>query len=290
MTADVAALTRLINGEVILAMGLPPDGWMGRRLQPVLSRATHHFSEIFAVADRLMAEEGMESAARWVLLHLVQDSQARGLENIPPEGPLVIAANHPGAADSAAIGANAGRDDLKILASDVPFLKNLGQIGQHLIFLPRKGIQARMLAVREAIRHLDAGGALLLFPHGTIDSDPAFMQGAESELDGWSRSLAIFLGKVPDARVVPSIVSHVIVPSYMHHPLTWLQRARVDRQRLAIMLQIIQQMLGKNLDVVPHVSFGEAIDWRAAREAGDALRAVVQAARQLLRAHLAWQA
>src|SRR5574340_474480 len=123
MTADVATLTRLINSEVIIAMGLPPDGWVGRRLQPVLSRATRHFSEIFATADRLMAEEGMVSAARWVLLRLVRDSHARGLENIPSEGPLIIAANHPGAADSAAIGARAGREDLKILASDVPFLK-----------------------------------------------------------------------------------------------------------------------------------------------------------------------
>ena len=32
-----------------------------------------------------------------------------------------------------------------------------------------------------------------------------------------------------------------------------------------MMIQIIQQMLGKKLDLVPHVSFGEAIDWRAAQ-------------------------
>ena len=90
----------------------------------------------------------------------MKDAQARGLENVPAEGPLIIAANHPGAADSAAIGANAGRDDLKILASDVPFLKNLSQIGQRLIFLPRKGIQARMLAMREAIRAVLAKSGL----------------------------------------------------------------------------------------------------------------------------------
>jgi hypothetical protein len=290
MTADVATLTRLINREVIRAMGLPPEGWMGQRLQPVLSRATCRFCEIFATADRLIAEDGIVSAARWVLSRLVRESHARGMENIPLEGPLVIAANHPGAADSVAIGASAGREDLKIIASDVPFLQNLSQIGKHLIFLPRRGIQARMLAMREAIRHLDGGGALLLFPHGTIDPDPAFMPDAESELNAWSRSLAIFLGRVPETRVVTSIVSHVILPGYMHHPLTWLQRARVDRQRLAIMLQIIQQMLGKKLNVVPHLSFGEPIDWRAAREAGDALKAVVQAAKLQLHAHVAWQA
>ncbi|HET6845363.1 MAG TPA: 1-acyl-sn-glycerol-3-phosphate acyltransferase [Anaerolineales bacterium] len=290
MTADVPTLTRLINTEVLLAMGLQPDGWLGRRVQPVLSRATQRFAEIFSTADHLIADEGMVCAAHWVLLRLVQGLRARGIENIPPNGPLVIAANHPGAADSVAIGASAGRDDLKILASDVPFLKNLSQIGQHLIFLPRKGIHARMLAMREGFRHLDSGGALLIFPRGTIDPDPAFMPDAEAQLDRWSRSLALFLAKVPTTRVVTSIVSHVVDPNYMHHPLTWLKRGRVDRQRLAIMIQIIQQMMGKKLDLEPRVSFGEAIDWPAAKQAGDALNAVVLAAKHLLHAHLAWQA
>ena len=45
----------------------------------------------------------------------------------------------------------------------------------------------------------------------------------------------------------------------MHHPLTWLRRRRPDRQRLAMMIQIIQQMLGKRPQIVPHVSFGAAI-------------------------------
>ena len=166
---------------------------------------------------------------------------------------------------------------MKIIASDVPFLINLTQISRHLIFLPRQGIQARMLAIREAIRHLSPAALLLLFAHGTIDPDPAFMPDAESELNGWSRSLEIFLTRVPESRVVTSIVSHVLDPGYMRHPLTWLQRARVDRQRLAIMAQLIQQMLGKKLDLVPHVSFGEALDWRAAKAAGDSLQAVVAA-------------
>lgn len=289
MTADVATLTRLINGEVFRAMGIAPEGWMGERLQPVLSRATRRFSEMFAEADRIMAEEGLVSAARWVLLHLARDFRARGTQNVAPDGPIVIASNHPGAADSVAIAANTGRNDLKIIASDAAFLTNLTEIGRHLIFLPRQGIQARMLAMREAIRHLEDGGALLLFAHGTIDPDPAFMPGAETDIDGWSRSLGIFLGKVPETRVVSTIVSNVLDPWYMRHPLTWLKRGRVDRQRLAIMIQIIQQMLGKNLDLVPRVSFGEAIDWRAAKEAGDSLQAIVAAAKRLLRAHLSWQ-
>jgi hypothetical protein len=289
MTADVATLTRLINNEVLLAMGLPPEGWAGQRLQPLLSRATRRFSALMSQADSKIAEEGMVSAARWTLLQLVEDLQARGVQNIPSEGPVVLASNHPGVVDSLAIGACAGRGDLRAIASDVPFLTNLTEIKEHLIFVPREGIQARMLAMRDAIRHLEGGGLLLLFAHGTIDPDPSFMPGAEAELNGWSRSLEIFLDKVPETRVVATIVSHVLDPRYMRHPLTWLQRARVDRQRLAMMLQVIQQMLGKKLNLVPRVSFGEAIEWRAAQKTGSSLEVVVEAAKRLLRTHLAWQ-
>jgi len=292
MTAEVSRLTRLINNEVISAMGLPLDGWAARRMQPLLSRATSRFCEMFYRADRLIAEEGMATAARWVLLNLVKDFKVRGTQNIPHEGPLLIASNHPGTVDSLTISASAGREDLKIIASDVPFLQSLTHVGEHLIFLPRLNLQERMLAMRRALRHLKEGGAVLLFARGGIDPDPSFMAVAEAEqeLAKWSRSLEIFLEKVPQARVVASIVSHVIEPSYMHHPLTWLRRTRPDRQRLAMMMQIIQQMLGKRLDLVPHVSFGEVIDWRATKYDGDSVRAVVEAARQLLKSHLAWQA
>lgn len=291
MTADISTLTRLINNEVILAMGLSPEKWPGRHLHPLLSRATGRFSAMFATADRIIARDGLSAAARWVLLNLVRDFRVRGVQNIPAEGPIVIASNHPGTVDSLAIGASARREDLKIIASDVPFLKGLSHIGEHLIFLPRQGLQARMLVMRTALRHLQEGGAVLLFARGGIDPDPSFMrlEDAEAELKKWSRSLAIFLGSVPRTRIVTSIVSHVIDPAYMHHPLTWLRRRRSDKQRIAMMIQIIQQMLGKTLNLVPHISFGEAIDWHATSETGDSMQVVVEAETRLLRSHLAWQ-
>jgi hypothetical protein len=88
---------------------------------------------------------------------------------------------------------------------------------------------------------------------------------------------------------VTSIVSHVIDPAYMQHPLTILKKRRPDRQRLAIMMQIIQQMLGKKLALVPHVSFGDVIDWQTAKEAGDSLRVIVTSAQRQLKTHLTWQ-
>jgi hypothetical protein len=85
--------------------------------------------------------------------------------------------------DSLAISACARREDMKIIASDVPFLKNLTHIGEHLIFLPRRGVQARMLVMRTALRHLQQDGAVLLFARGSIDPDPSFMELAEAEAE-----------------------------------------------------------------------------------------------------------
>jgi hypothetical protein len=291
MSCDVSLLTKLINDEVIRAMGLRSDGWAGQHLQPILSRATRRFSEIFVTADSVIAEEGLVAGARSVLRDLVSDFLVRGTQNIPHSGPVVIASNHPGTVDSVTIVASAGREDMKIVASAVPFLQNLTHVAEHLIFLPRQGIQARMLAVRKGIHHLQQGGALLLFARGNIDPDPSFMAEAETEreLAAWSRSLDIFLSRVPQSQVVASIVSHVLVPAYMHHPLTWFQRGRCDRQRLAMMIQIIQQMLGKKLDIVPHVSFGQAVSWTSSGIQRQSREKIVEAARHLLKSHLAWQ-
>jgi len=146
-----------------------------------------------------------------------------------------------------------------------------------------------MLVVRQAIRHLREGGALLLFARGNIDPDPAFMQDADVELTAWSRSLEIFLRSVPQTQVVTSIVSHILHPAYMYHPVTWLRHRRRDRQRLAMMLQVIQQMLGKKLDLVPRVSFGEPVCSGAAASTETTLETIVESASSLLRSHLAWQ-
>jgi hypothetical protein len=89
--------------------------------------------------------------------------------------------------------------------------------------------------------------------------------------------------------VVVSIVSRVIDPAYMHHPLTCLRRARPDRQRLAMMLQIIQQMLGQQLDLKPRITYGEVLDMERIGSAEHTLEVIRHSARRVLESHLAWQ-
>ncbi|HEX2696088.1 MAG TPA: 1-acyl-sn-glycerol-3-phosphate acyltransferase [Anaerolineales bacterium] len=290
MSIEVATLTRLIDNEIIQAMGLPIDSWLGRHLHPILARATRRFSAMFAEVDRIIAIQGFPAGARWLLLNLVKGYKTRGAEHIPQDGPLVIASNHPGTVDSVTLAATAKREDMKIVAGAIPFLQNLPNVSRHLIYTSYDDPFNRMVVIRKSIQHLREGGALLLFADGHIDPDPSFMAQAEREITHWSRSLEIFLRTVPQTQVVTSIVSGVIDPRYMRHPITWLRRARPDRQRLAMMIQIIQQMLGRQLDLVPRVSFGSPVNLHSIGDTEHALQSIVNSARELLRSHLAWQA
>lgn len=289
MSIEVSTLTHLINNEVIQAMGLPTESWLGQRLHPLLARATRRFSEMFVEVDRIVAAQGLPAGARWLLLQLVKGFEARGVEHIPRQGPLVIASNHPGTVDSVTLAATAQRSDLKIVAGAIPFLQNLPNISKHLIYTSYDNAYNRMVVLRESIRHLRQGGALLLFADGHIDPDPSFMAHAEEEITHWSRSLEIFLRSAPQTQVIASIVSGVLDPRYMRHPITWLRNARPDRQRLAMMMQVIQQMLGKKLDLVPRVSFGDLINIQSIGSAEHVLQTIIDSARRLLNQHLAWK-
>lgn len=290
MPASIATLSHQIDDEVIRAIGVPLDGWLADRLHAILGPATRKFSELFSEVDRIVGQQGLPAGAAWLLRRLAAGLDARGVENIPRQGPLIIASNHPGTVDSLAIVASAQRADLKIIASAVPFLQSLPNISGHLIFAPKpRHVEARMLALRDSIRHLRSGGTLLLFADGNIDPDPALMPFAGRDLAGWSRSLEVFLRRAPETRVVVSIVSGVIDPRCMRHPITRLRRARPDRQRIAMMLQVIQQMLGRKLDIRPRVSFGELLDGAQIGPPECALPAITQRAQALMRSHLAWQ-
>lgn len=286
MSAEVATLTRLIDNEVIQAMGLPVDSWAGQRMHSILQRATRHFSELFVECDQIIAAHGLPDGARWLLSQLVKGFVVFGAEHIPVDGPLIIASNHPGTVDSVTIAATAQRFDLKIIAGAVPFLQNLPHVSNHLIFTPYDDPYARMLVIRKSIQHLRDGGALLLFAQAGIDPDPAFMPGAEEGLAHWSRSLEVFIRSVPQTQVIASIVSNVLDPRYMRHPVTWLRRARPDRQRLAMMIQIIQQMLGKKLDIAPQISFGNLLNIHNMENPDHVLQAIIDSAKSLLHGHV----
>ena len=232
-----------------------PVDWITR--QPLL-----RFCQMFVEADHTLSQKGIAATARWLLMsRFVRDICTHGQEQVPTSGPLVVVANHPGAYDSVAITASLGRDDLSIVASGIPFFKRLPTISQHLIF-STADTTVRMSVIRETIRHLQNGGAVLIFPTGHIDPDPSFMQGSAESVDGWSSSVEIFLRKVPETRLLPAVVSGVLSPRAIRHPLTRLESEGWKRQRVAELIQLFGQVLLPRQTLrEPKISFGSPLNF-----------------------------
>ncbi|MFH1609263.1 MAG: 1-acyl-sn-glycerol-3-phosphate acyltransferase [Candidatus Bipolaricaulota bacterium] len=285
---EAQELQRLIVAEIFKAMGWSPAGRISRLLAPVFFRAVRRFAEVAATCDRLIAEQGLTEAARWTLAQFTKGFLAEGTEHIPREGPLLIACNHPGTVDSLVIVASVARQDLKVVAGPIPFMQHLPNVSRHLIYSSGDDVRRRAGVVRQAIHHLEDGGALLLFARGHLEPDPACMPGAEDELAHWSRSLEIFLRSVPQASVVVGIVSGVLARESVRHPITWVRRGRVERQRLAMIIQFVRQMRGRKIPLVPRVTFGEPLPASALQ--GDPLPAIIESARRLLARHRVPQA
>ncbi len=287
--AEIQRLKELLVYELTKALGLPQRNSVKSVIRWVFGKALQKFSELAVGLDQAVAQGGVSAGANWILPRFVKSHAARGTENIPAKGPLVIAANHPAAYDSLVISAHVARPDYKVIIGDIPFFQNLPNISKNAIFAPADAdIQGRMRVVRECIRHLQNEGALLIFARGGIEADPAFMPAPDGEFNLWSRSLEIFLRCVPQTRVLITIVGGVIAESAFRHPITWFRQARPDKQRLAFMYQMVRQMLSgkETFGLIPHVTFGDVIT--GANHEG-VLEQVTGAAQRTLEQHLAWQ-
>jgi len=286
---EIDTLTETLIYELTKAFALPQKESIKRWIRLIFGKAARAAAELGIGLDRAVAEGGLYGGARWLLPRFVKTHHARGIENIPSTGPLVIASNHPANVDSVVISAHVNRPDYKIIIGDIPFFEHLPNVSRHAIFAPDPAnTLGRMQVVREAIRHLQTGGALLIFPRGGIEADPDFMPDPDGEFKHWSRSLEIFLQRVPGLQILTAITSGVIAPGAFRHPITWLRRHRPDRQRIAFLYQLARQMLaGKELfGLTPRVTFGEIV---GGTTHALPLAEIEHAARRTLHTHMTWK-
>ena len=158
---------------------------------------------------------------------------------IPPGTPLLVVSNHPGVMDAIALFAWLARPDLKVITAERPILTLLPNIAQHLILLPDAG-ERRIRVLRAALAQLRAGGALLNFPAGAIEPDPACYAGATHSLTNWSAaSIALFARQVPALTILPVAVSGVISLRALRSPLAQLYREGRRRSWVAATLQVM---------------------------------------------------
>lgn len=283
-------LTENLVIELTKALALPQTPTMRRIVASLAGKALRRFTELASELDYVVGTDGLAGGARWLLPRFVKSHSAGGMENIPPAGPLVIASNHPASIDSVVISAYIQRRDYKVIIGEIPFFKNLPKIRRNSIFAPDpEDSMGRMQVVRDVIRHLKNGGAILIFPRGEIEPDPAWMPNPDAEFDRWSRSLEIFLKQVPQTQVLVTIASGVISKRAMHHPITRFRKTRPDRQRIAFMYQLIRQMItGKELfGLTPRITFGDLICAENTRDREHMLQSITQSAHDVLKSHLA---
>lgn len=229
---EVSRLQCLIIAEIFFAFGLSRTGPLRKHLGSLVSRPARHFAALVAIYQAMVPDLGFGLTARQALPQFNAVVTAHGLNHVPENGPLLVASNHIGGVDTLAVASCIARKDLKIMVSDVGFLCSMSIAENFFIFVPQD-TPGRMTAHHQAIDHLQAGGAVLVFAHGEVEPDPELMPGARESIKEWSPSLEIMLRKAPAARIQIVIVSGVIHPSFMRHPIVRMRRTLFSRQKLA---------------------------------------------------------
>jgi 1-acyl-sn-glycerol-3-phosphate acyltransferase len=253
---ELDSLTHKLVYEICKGLNVAPNHPAYRWLEKLFWLPARHFTSLVSEVDWNTREYGISEAARRFQPRFYPNVDVRCQAAIPNEGPLILAANHPGTFDFVIIAAQVNRPDVTAIARDMPFLRNLPGLNAHLIYSTREA-HARMGVLRASLRHLQKGGALLLFPTGRLDPDPAVMPGAREALENWSESIEFLMEKVPDVRYQPILVSGLMSPNVLKSPLVDLKRRGYEGLIRAEILQVILMMYFPRLfHLRPSVAIG----------------------------------
>ena len=241
--------------DLLSAFGLGRLRHARRPLELLFQIPARRLASQAAIYDRIVGDLGLRAGGAWALERMVRRVEIEGQENLPLEGPLLLVANHPGLSDTVALFATIPRTDLRVVAGERPFLNAIPNTLPYLLTVNEKS-PGRLGLVRSATRHLRDGGAVLTFPGGKIEPDPAVLPGAVQSLEGWSSSAALFARLVPDLVIVSAIVCGVLSSTALRNPLTFLRRRKENREWLAATLQMMTPRL---YGVTVKISFGQPI-------------------------------
>jgi len=292
MIMDSAAVNQIqsaITDEVFYALGLKRRGTLRRIFGWAFTRPTRGFSNIMAKVDTAVEDGGPQAGCQTLLETLGVSVTATGVENIPTTGPTLILSNHPGAYDSVAIGSLIPRYDLKIIAAITRLYQVLPNIHPIMVYASRDP-KLRLTALRQAVAHFMNGGTLLQFSSGNIDADPALRPITDDDFKFWHRSFELFLRKIPELKIVPTIASNVLLRHFAEHPLTRIRRKPMDQRRLAEFMQIIRQILYPNtIEAHPYISFGKPLtleDFKDIKSGSDIMSAMIARVKHQLSTHM----
>lgn len=235
--AQEAARKALLASNVDdLARGLGISRPLVRRLLlPGMSWVAERFTGEVLEMDRLIGEAGFGAASDYLLRRFSGPVMVGGSRDIPARGPLLVVANHPGTVDILCLWQLLRhRDDIRIIALDRPFLRAVPHLAARLLYVNSNGG-----VLREAARHLAAGGTLITFPAGHTEPDPMLRpDDAVANLQRWHGSTSTLRSMVPGLQVLPVAVGGVISQRWLGRFPARLRRAAPDRELAAATLQI----------------------------------------------------
>jgi hypothetical protein len=288
-TPEVHAIKEALVLQLMEVMGITHPNRLTRTLFSFLNPPAKRMATIAVELDRNIAQDGWNSAANHFLTYFVTDVNVLGGNEIPTDGPLMVVCNHPAAYDVAILAAQIRREDLKILGSDIPIIQMLPNVAEHAIPVPYN-IPSRLMTVRSTIRQLQKGKAVLLFPRGNVEPDPAVSPGADQSLAGWSPSIELFLRRVPETVSVVAIASGMLSAKWYKSPIINLWRKYEQRQKVAEIFQISTQLLtGMKPDVNPMITFSAPLTVNdlggAESPEGTLLAGLTDQAKELLQLH-----
>lgn len=185
-----------------------PTTSIGRRLSraaPLLDRILGiHLLDRFYQRNDLVGLPAQRFAEESLSALGVEIAGAEALaERLPTAGPVIIVANHPHGGIEGLVLIKllaALRPDTKLLANFA--LKVFDELKSHFLFVNPLNARdpANRRGLRDSLRHLQAGGVLVIFPAGrTSFYQPDLGTIADSE---WSRSVAS-LARKSNAKVLP---------------------------------------------------------------------------------------
>ena len=230
----------------------------------------------FKMESMIARDDHLKGASEWLVDIGAKGIHVHGAEHVPLTGPVLFVGNHAGLGDAHALLMASPRRDTRILANDFGILPGLRAMRRHLILVdPGQPVAS----FRAALRQLQAGKSLLLFPRGEIEADPGLdLEAALATLPQWSRSIELLARQVPDLAIVPFAVGGLLSRRALRNPVVRRYRERDRRHFLAATFQM---MFPLYRDPVISLRFGQAMAGKAAKRE----RILAQAAALLRRVH-----
>lgn len=234
--APEARLIRLCASDLLSAFKLP------RVLYPIALAPARRFAANLNSFDQLVGTTGIVAGGAFLLDLYSGGATFFGREHLQATGPMVVAANHPGMCDAMALWKGIAREDLKVMAAERELLKLLPNASSRLIIVKRGSSES----LRSASDHLSKGGALLTFPAGGIEPDPALRTGLSDSLKTWSASLELLVKRTPSTVLIPALVSGAISATAIKSPLIRFIKDSSERDWAGATLQILARRMRQN--------------------------------------------